>query len=335
MFNKIYFCIKKNIKDIIIFLIISILSFVFFNYELNYNIYIPGGILNINKKIKVINSFDSSGSFNLSYVSSIKATPFTKLLSYFNKNWTVEKKENIFDLNNNKSEREFSSKLFLKESIDNALISAYNYLSIDLNVLSSNIYVVYIDPFANTNLLFKDLIKEVNGVKIDSVDDYIEIVKNAKIGEVLNLLVLRNNKKVKCFIKVKKINDLKKTGIYIINDYEIDNNDINFSFDDNESGPSAGLMMSLYIIDSLIKEDITKGFKIAGTGTIDKFGNVGAIGGVKYKLDSAVKSNCDYFIVPDGKNFNELKSYIKRKHYEIKLINVSTLEDCVKMLLKL
>src|SRR5206468_3810390 len=40
-------------------------------------------------------------------------------------------------------------------------------------------------------------------------------------------------------------------------------------------GPSAGLMLSLGIVDKLEPEDLTGGKIIAGTGTIDADGNVG------------------------------------------------------------
>ena len=45
-------------------------------------------------------------------------------------------------------------------------------------------------------------------------------------------------------------------------------------------GPSAGMMYALGLIDKLTPESETGGRTIAGTGTIDAEGNVGAIGGV-------------------------------------------------------
>ena len=53
---------------------------------------------------------------------------------------------------------------------------------------------------------------------------------------------------------------------------------------DEIGGPSAGLMFSLEIYNQLTKEDFTKGYKIAGTGTIDSKGTVGPIGGIDKKL---------------------------------------------------
>lgn len=64
-------------------------------------------------------------------------------------------------------------------------------------------------------------------------------------------------------------------------------------------GPSAGLMFTLGIIQRIEKRDITKGCVVAGTGTIDINGNVGAIGGAKQKIIAARGVGAKYFLVPD------------------------------------
>jgi PDZ domain-containing protein len=66
-------------------------------------------------------------------------------------------------------------------------------------------------------------------------------------------------------------------------------------------GPSAGLMFALGIIQRLSKTDITHGCKVAGTGTIDATGTVGAIGGAKQKIVAARDAGARYFFVPDVK----------------------------------
>jgi PDZ domain-containing protein len=69
----------------------------------------------------------------------------------------------------------------------------------------------------------------------------------------------------------------------------------------NIVGPSAGLMFALGIIQRLSPTDITHGCKVAGTGTIDFNGNVGAIGGAKQKIIAAGNAGAKYFFVPDVK----------------------------------
>jgi PDZ domain-containing protein len=63
-------------------------------------------------------------------------------------------------------------------------------------------------------------------------------------------------------------------------------------------GPSAGLMMTLGIIDKIKPEDLTGGRVIAGTGTIDNEGKVGPIGGVPQKIIGAKAAGAAIFLTP-------------------------------------
>lgn len=65
-------------------------------------------------------------------------------------------------------------------------------------------------------------------------------------------------------------------------------------------GPSAGLMFALGIVDKIESDDLTGGEVIAGTGTIDPEGTVGAIGGIPQKLVAAQSAGASTFLVPAG-----------------------------------
>ncbi len=64
-------------------------------------------------------------------------------------------------------------------------------------------------------------------------------------------------------------------------------------------GPSAGTMMALAIYDLMTPGDLTKGHRIAGTGTIDPCdGAVGPIGGIQEKVAAAHAQGADLFLAP-------------------------------------
>ncbi|BCJ47212.1 hypothetical protein GCM10010168_71990 [Actinoplanes ianthinogenes] len=69
---------------------------------------------------------------------------------------------------------------------------------------------------------------------------------------------------------------------------------------DGIGGPSAGLMISLGIIDKLTPADLTGGRIVAGTGTVDEKGEVGPIGGIPQKLHGAKEAGATWFLVPAG-----------------------------------
>jgi PDZ domain-containing protein len=63
-------------------------------------------------------------------------------------------------------------------------------------------------------------------------------------------------------------------------------------------GPSAGLMLSLGILDLVGDTDLTGGKTVAGTGTIDATGKVGPIGGIQLKMIAAQEIGAELFLVP-------------------------------------
>jgi PDZ domain-containing protein len=98
----------------------------------------------------------------------------------------------------------------------------------------------------------------------------------------------------------------------------------------NIAGPSAGLMFTLGILNRLSSTDLTHGYKIAGTGTINIDGSVGAIGGVKQKVIGAEWAGAKYFFVPyDGGNYTDAKAVVKPG---MTLVPVHTLNDALHFL---
>lgn len=63
-------------------------------------------------------------------------------------------------------------------------------------------------------------------------------------------------------------------------------------------GSSAGLMMTLAILDVLYPGDLTGGLHIAGTGTIAFDGTVGPVAGVDYKIRAAAEAGAEWFLIP-------------------------------------
>ncbi|MNI70497.1 Lon protease [compost metagenome] len=99
-------------------------------------------------------------------------------------------------------------------------------------------------------------------------------------------------------------------------------------------GPSAGLMFTMEIINQLTPGDLTKGHRVAGTGTIEADGNVGAIGGVKHKIVAADRKGAEIFFVP-VKNYEEAKAKADQIGTDMKLIPVSTLAEALKYMQEL
>lgn len=97
-------------------------------------------------------------------------------------------------------------------------------------------------------------------------------------------------------------------------------------------GPSAGLLFSLGIVDKLDGDgrggDLTGGRAIAGTGTIDARGKVGAVGGVPLKTQAAKRDGATVFLVPKA----ECGDAEAEQPKGLRLVPVTTLDGAVTAL---
>lgn len=331
MFNNIYekikSFIKNNYKELLVYLIILFII----TFPLPYYIYVGGGTIDLESRIEL--ESNEKGSYNLAYVSQVNATIPTYLLSFLIDSWEVVKVGDVMlDDSETKSDIETREKLYLEEANNNAIINAYSLANREIDIKSNCYKVVYVSEESDTTVKVGDTLLTVNGISVDDNNEYKEYLKSLKLGSDLDVVVKRNGKEVNCSAKLISVNGESVIGLYLVNiiDYEV-NPEIKLNFKWNESGPSGGFMLSLAIYDKLIEEDLTKGRKIVGTGTIDQNGNVGEIGGVQYKLMGAVKDNADIFFVPTN-NYEEAINFKNKKKYDIEIVEVKTIQDAINYL---
>ncbi len=333
MNNKLYVKFKKIISENLKFIIIfPILIFIIF-YEFPYYISAPGGISNVAKRIHMENANEVKGSFNLTYVSEYKATLPVLIFANLMKDWDIEKKEDVLAENQTSNELEFMEKVLLKEAAQNAVIYAYEKAGKEVEITNRQVIVNYVFSNANTDLKTGDELISINDKKITSkLMLQNEIQKYKKNDKIIFKVKHNNNKEYERFAYITELEERKLVGIYIseLIDFKVDP-DIKITFDSAESGPSGGLMTALAIYNYLIEDDITNGLKIAGTGTLDLEGNVGAIGGVKYKILGANKDKVKYFIIPTD-NYEEAKKIIEERDLDIKLYPVNTFDETLEIL---
>ncbi|MGY1781312.1 YlbL family protein [Geodermatophilus sp. SYSU D01036] len=93
-------------------------------------------------------------------------------------------------------------------------------------------------------------------------------------------------------------------------------------------GPSAGLMLTLGILDLVGDTDLTEGAVVAGSGTIDADGAVGAIGGIQLKMVAAEEIGAELFLVPADNCPDALGSPATG----LTLARVATLDDALTAL---
>lgn len=320
--------IKRNYKFYIGLFLIMALFLVRFDYV----IYTPGSLENLNDRIIVTPSNESKGSMNLTYVTSIPANIPNMLLSLIIPNWDIESLNNMRYEDESEKEIENRDKIYLKDTSYDAIIAAFKEANMKYEITNVDVTITYIYNIAKTNLKVGDVIKTINGVKITSFNSLINEVNKYEVGEKLIINVLRNNKIIECEATLVSEENKKMIGISLAELKNIKTNpEVKFVFKNNESGSSRGLMCALEIYNRITKYDITKGDIISGTGVIDENGNVGSIGGVKYKLKGAVNKHAKVFIVPSD-NYEEAISLKNKYKYDIEIIKADTLKNVIKAL---
>lgn len=333
MLKKFYEKVKEFIKTEYKFILFLIVFVVICTWPVNYYIVIGGGISDISDRVVVENGDSSNGSFNLSYVSELKGTTLSYLLSYVMPHWKrVSMDDYKYTTDEDYQDIEFRSELDLLSSNSNAIYYAYQLADKPCEVVKTDVYVIVKFPEYDNPLEVGDKLLKVNGVLCANLVEFQEAIQKVE-GNSVRVTVLRDGKEMELTSKLyeEENRNVLGVGLQFVTTYDVDP-EVEFQFEKNESGPSAGLITTLSIYDQLTKGDLTKGKLIAGTGTIEADGSIGQIGEVEYKLLGAVDGGAQVFLVPAGENYQDCKKMKKEENLDIKLISVKNIDDAIKKL---
>lgn len=189
---------------------------------------------------------------------------------------------------------------------------------------------------------------KVDGLSFKSAEEFMEYVKGQEVGQVVTITFIHNGKEEEASGKLIELSTDKKPGIGItLTDHTEIATDTEVAINSGSiGGPSAGLMFTLEIYEQLTHQNIRKGEKIAGTGTINRAGEVGRIGGIDKKVASADEAGMNIFFAPDDTiseevkkenpdiktNYEEAKAAAKKLNTSMKIVPVKTVQDALEYL---
>ncbi len=287
---------------------------------------------NLNSTFNVDNSNSINGSYNSIFVwSQERVSLFQKWLVSLDKEALIEKGSDNY---NKFSDADYQRMGIIQrnQSYEASIITAYN----EAAKLDSNIHIDYTYQgvivnykiYEGKNLEIGDIIISVNDISKDNYDDFInELKTNYMIGTKLKLI--RNNKELE--VTVSDESD----GFSYYDKYNIDFSTITPRLTiskSNSLGPSGGLLQTLSLYDKLTSNDICRGRKITGTGTINTNGKVGMIGGICQKVIAAKKSKCDIFLCPEDNYEEGYNQYKKLRKTKMKFVKVSSFSEALEVL---
>ena len=166
---------------------------------------------------------------------------------------------------------------------------------------------------ANDILQHGDVVLAVNGRAVSGPAQLARIIQNAGPGASVTLDITRDATDQSVTVVTGANPDEPDKGYLGVSLGVLADSPVTVDFNlDDVGGPSAGLVFALGIVDKLTPGDLVAGRRVAGTGTMDFDGSVGAIGGIAQKMAAAradgatlflaPKDNCDQIRdnVPDG-----------------------------------
>ena len=320
---------KKIIKENYGFILCVILVVLVFYVKLPYFILAPGGTINITDRVEMEGYKNNNGSINMLYVSEYKATPAMYLYGKI-MNYDIEKNSERKISDESINEVKKREIIMRDNSLDMAIIAAYQEAGKEINIKSKKNVIV--GTTSNNDFVVGDIILSVDNKECDSVKEIREIINTKEVGDRVNFKILRDNKEIEIDSKVYMEDNMKVVGIVVMTDYEYElSPEINIKFKKSESGSSGGGMLALTIYNAITKEDIIKGRRISGTGTISSDGTIGEIDGVKYKVMGAHKNKMDIVFVPSS-NYKEAIDTKNKYHYDIEIVKVDNLKEVINYL---
>jgi len=222
----------------------------------------------------------------------------------------------------------------MDESIDTAIYVALSRLGFDVGFSGDGVEVLQTvegSP-AYEVLQVGDLFVEVAGVTVRTSDEAAEVIRSFDVGDTITLRGTRGEQELVVEITLVPHPDLEgKPMVGVL--FDTLNLEMVLPIDvrvDSRSigGPSAGMMYALAVFDLLTEEDLTKGHRIAGTGTIRFDETIGAIGGVRQKVFGARSVGAEYVLVPAA-NYDDALS---ASGNEIEVVSIATFQDALDFL---
>lgn len=237
----------------------------------------------------------------------------------------------------------------MKDSQLTAQIIAFQKVGLPVQVKNQGAIVMQLIPEMPAEKVLKvgDVITKVDGKNISTAQDLIIAISDKKVGDQVVLEWTRDGTSMKATITLAKLpsntnetragigltSPITKREVILPNKVTIQSEKI--------GGPSAGLMFALEIMNQISPNDLTKGYRIAGTGEILQDGSVGRIGGIDHKVIAAAAEDVDIFFAPndrlplgvkDKTNYEEAVETAKKINTDMKIVPVRTIDDAIKYL---
>lgn len=334
----------KNKKLVFYLILIGIIVFISY-FPMDSYVTRPGSAYELSPLVEVENGdMDDEGTFSLMTVSMLNATPAIYLYAQFKDGYKVLRPEQVRSPHETDEEYNVRQLKLMSDSQINALKAAFETAELPYDIETAGVFVLNVleGGAADGILSPGDRVLSIDGNKFETQQNFIDYLSGKQNGDAVELVIERKEREMIETIALQPLpSDPERVGLGIsfVEDRKI-TTEPEVTIDSEQiGGPSAGLMFTLEIINQLLEEDLSKGYDIAGTGTMESEGEVGRIGGIDQKVMAADKDDMDIFFAPyDGEADNAESNYglavqtAEKIGTDMEIVPVKTLQDALDYL---
>lgn len=296
----------KKRTYMITFLLGAVASLLFIFVQLPYYVTMPGTAQALEPLVHVENGDKDEGSLMLTTVRMGRANIASYLLAHVRPYYELYPLQEIKQEGETDEEYTNRQLYLMEQSKEAAIVVAYKNAHKPVSYQPRGVYVMSVVPGmpAEHILQVGDRIVRIDGKTMNTSEQLIQYVRQKKKGDQVSITWKRNGKENTASFSLAPFPQSPKQiglGVSLMTDYDVVTDPPVRIDSEKIGGPSAGLMFSLEIYNQLVEEDITKGHKIAGTGTINMNGEIGPIGGISQKVVAADQAGADIFFAPNEK----------------------------------
>lgn len=280
-------------------------------------------------------TYAAKGQLRLVTVSVTNPTAQISLVdavtAWFDPNRAVYPRDVIYPPQQTAQDAERQSSVEMVDSQDTAIAAALTELGYHLSTQVEVLSVTKGSP-ADGKLKVHDKILRVNGRAMKNAGQVSGAIQRTGAGRPASFVVRRGHATEHLRITPNAAPQGPKKaliGITVGTGYDFPF-DVSVRLGEDIGGPSAGLMFSLGVYDTLTPGSLTGGTVVAGTGTIDREGHVGPIGGIQQKIVGAARAGAKVFFVPPG-NCSAARHADVAKD-QIRLVKAPTMHSAVQSL---
>lgn len=244
--------------------------------------------------------------------------------------------EQTFTGDGNRQDLRRLNELRMETSQHTAVVVALEHLGYEIPRHASGVIVARPRPGSPAAEVLErgDVIVGIEGVSVDDLMDLADVLAERSAGQTVVLEIEREQDGSVVTVEVELIESPDDAGRALIGVEARERTDIgalpvDIDIDSGSiGGPSAGLALTLGIIDLMTPGELTGGWQVAATGTISFDGSVGAIGEVDQKAIAAERAGINMFLVPTA----NLPEALDHASSDMRVIGVDTLQEALDAL---